>query len=63
MEENYIFNLLTSWEEDLFDSEILNQEENFSYPSNKVITTILSFVSCETIDNLTLNHNFVLCLN
>lgn len=63
MTENYIFDLLTSWEEDLFENESSNQEETSLLPSNKVITTILSYANCERIESLTLNHDFELCLN
>ncbi len=63
MAENYIFDLLTSWEEDLFENESSNQEETSLLPSNKVITTILSYANCERFESLTLNHDFELCLN
>ena len=63
MEENYIFDLLTLWEEDLFENESSNQEETSLLPSNKVITTILSYANCERFESLTLNHDFELCLN
>ncbi|MCK9321595.1 MAG: hypothetical protein PHG98_04245 [Bacteroidales bacterium] len=63
MAENYIFDLLTLWEEDLFENESSNQEETSLLPSNKVITTILSYANCERFESLTLNHDFELCLN
>mgnify|MGYP000915940347 FL=1 len=63
MAENYIFDLLTSWEEDLFENESSVQEETSLLPSNKVITTILSYANCERFESLTLNHDFELCLN
>ncbi|MBP1644431.1 MAG: hypothetical protein H6Q16_6 [Bacteroidetes bacterium] len=63
MAENYIFDLLTSWEEDLFENESSNQEETSLLPSNKVFTTILSYANCERFESLTLNHDFELCLN
>lgn len=63
MADNYIFDLLTLWEEDLFENERSNQEETSLLPSNKVITTILSYANCERFESLTLNHDFELCLN
>ena len=63
MAENYIFDLLTLWEEDLFENESSNQEETSLLPSNRVISTILSYANCERIESLTLNHDFELCLN
>ena len=63
MAEHYIFDLLTLWEEDLFENESSNQEETSLLPSNKVITTILSYANCERFESLTLNHDFELCLN
>ncbi len=53
MAENYIFDLLTLWEEDLFENESSNQEETSLLPSNRVISTILSYANCERFESLT----------
>ncbi|MDD2530459.1 MAG: hypothetical protein PHN41_04450 [Bacteroidales bacterium] len=63
MTENYNFDFLTSWEEDLFENELQFIEDSSLVPSPKVITTILSYANCEKVESITLNHDFQLCLN